>query len=289
MTKPRLFTFAALLLACVAGLWFWQQQNIRRLQADNARLLANSTEMDSLREEVLRLRRTQADAAELERLRQAQSELLRLRGEASQLRRQLKEAQQARRTPPATGSAPASASPEEAAPLVETFSATVRASLSSKQTLITGGWTLPGGKRTVVLIEPTIGTRTGLAGRVDIQARFVELPEDTFAKLGLDGLKSDGKESSSQTILGPDQAALLIASLETTQGVNVLSAPRLSTGDGRQARIICSTTQTVGGEASELGPMIDVIPHISPDGGSVDLSVIAQIRLLDKARTAPAQ
>jgi len=138
MTKPRLFTLTALLLACAAGLLLWQQQNIRQLRTDNARLLANAAEMDSVREEDLRLRQTQADAAELERLRQTQSEQLRLRGEAAQLRRQLKEAQQARRTPPATGSPPAPASPEETAPLVETFSATVHASLISKQTLVTG-------------------------------------------------------------------------------------------------------------------------------------------------------
>ena len=101
MTKPRLFTFAALLVAGCAGFLFWQQQGLRRLRADNARLLANATELDSLREEVSRLRQTQADAAELERLRQTQAELLRLRGETSQLRRQLKEEQQARRAPAA--------------------------------------------------------------------------------------------------------------------------------------------------------------------------------------------
>ena len=289
MTKLKLLTFAALLLACVAGLLFWQQQNIRQLRADNARLLANAAETDSLREEVLRLRQTQPDATELERLRQAQLELLRLRGEASQLRRQLREAQQARRTPPATVPSPASASTEKTAPPVETFSVTVHASLTSKQTLVTGGWIVPGGKRAVVLIEPTIGTGTDLAGQIAIQARFVELSEEALAKVGLGGLKSDGKESSSQTVLGPEQTALLIASLENTQGVSVLSAPKISTLDGRQAQIKCVNVRTVAGEATELGPVVDVVPRLSPDGASVDLSVVAQLRLIDKDLADPAR
>jgi len=289
MTKPKLFTLAALLLACAACLLLWQQQSIRQLRADNARLLANAAEMDSVREEVLRLRQTHPDATELERLRQAQSELLRLRGETSQLRRQLKEELQARRAPAPKDSPPVPASTEETSPPVETFSATVHASLTSKQTLVTGGWTVPGGKRAVVLIEPTIGAGADLAGQVVIQARFVELSEEALARVGLGGLKSDGKESSSQTVLGPEQTALLIASLESTQGVNVLSAPKISTLDGRQAQIKCVNVRTVAGEATELGPVVDVVPRLSPDGGSVDLSVVAQLRLTDKDLADPAR
>src|SRR6185503_14457076 len=220
MTRPKLLAFAVLLLACLTAGLYWQHRQLQRLRADDARLLANGAELDSLRDEVSRLRQSQVDPAELERLRQGQAELLRLRGEASQLRRQLKDVEQARRSAGVKDSPPVSALVEEDSAPVETYTASIRANLASKQTLITGGWAVPNGKRGLVLIEPAIGGDTDQAGQVVIQARFVELPEEVLSRLGMDGLKSDGKESSSQSILGTQQSEAVISVLKETQGVN---------------------------------------------------------------------
>ena len=279
MNRPKLIACGVLVLACLTAGLYRQHQQLRRLRTDNVRLKANGAEQESLREENSRLRQSHADPAELERLRQSQSELLRLRGEVSRLRQQLKQAELARRIPPAKGSSAESAPAEFPPSPVETYSATLRASLASRQTLVTGGWSTADGKRTLLLVEPIVG-EAEMAGQVTIQARFAEMPEDVLIKAGLDWMKSDAKESTAQSILDPEQAAHLLATLENSSGVNVMSGPKVSTLDGRQAQIKTVNLRTFGpGETHELGQVVDVVPNLSADGRSVDLTVIAQLKL----------
>jgi uncharacterized protein YdcH (DUF465 family) len=280
MTKTKLLALGTLVLLCAGAGWFWQSQQLQRMRAENARLAETAAEADSLREEVTRLRQQQVDPAELERLRQSQSELLRLRGEASRLRQQLKEAELARRNAAlAKESPPASAPAEEAVSPVVTYSATLRTKLASGQTLITGGWATAEGKRTLVLVEPVVGGPDA-PGIVTIQTRFAEMPEDVFSKSGFDWMKTGTKESSAQSILNADQAAHLVATLEGSQGVDVLSAPKVQTLDGHRARVESTTVRTLGpGETHALEPVVNFVPTISADGRSVDLTVIAQLKL----------
>jgi hypothetical protein len=266
------------LLSAGAGL-FWQQQQLRRSREENAQGRARAAELDSLREEVARLRQTQIDPAELQRLRQLQSEMLRLRGETSQLRRQLKEEQQAKRAAPAQASSPTSAPAEAPVSPVETYSANLRASLLSGQTLVAGGWSTADGKRTLLLVEPVIGG-ADMPGTITIQARFAEMPEEVLSKTGLGGIKSNTKESSAHSILNPELAAQLVATLQSSEGVNILSVPSVSTLDGRQAQIKTVNLRTFGpGETHEMGPVVNIVPNLSPDGRSVELNVIAQLKL----------
>ena len=268
----------AVLVAC-AALFYWQHRSIRQLRAENAALDAAASELDLLREEAEELRKSQIDPAEVERARQAQAELLRLRGEVSQLREQLKTAQQANRAAERKDAAVPAPVTEASASPVETYSATLRATLAPQQTLATGGWLMPNGKRGIVLVEPAIISNAGGTAQVMIQTRFVELSDDALASVGLAGLKSQGKESTSQSILELEQSRLLIQSLETTPGVNVLSAPRVSTSDGRQARVSVTNRRTIDGAEYEVGPTLDVLPQVTPDGKSVEMTIIAQMRL----------
>src|SRR5437867_3464231 len=71
------------------------------------------------------------------------------------------------------------------------------------------------------------------------------------------------------------QNEALANALENTPGVNVLSAPKVSTLDGRQAQVKVGSLRTIGGETYELGPIVDIVPRVSPDGVSVDLTIIA--------------
>ena len=201
-------------LTGVIAIVVWQQQMTRRLEAEQTRLRTTAAELDALREENSRLTQTQIAPGELEKLRKAQSELLRLRDEASRLRQQLKEAQQSKRVvaanPPATAPTPGE---EETTAPVENFTATVRASLASRQTLVTGGWTLPGGKRGLVFVQPVFGDSPDLAGQVLVQTRFVELPDEALAGAGLEALRASGKETSGNTTLTPEQSAVLLKAL----------------------------------------------------------------------------
>ena len=281
MTKPKLIVLGVLLLACIAASIFWQQRTLRRLESENAGLRERTAGLESLRDENLRLAQAQVDPAELERLRRGQSELLRLRGEVSQLRQQLKEEQRAaaKRAFPVQEAPPSTAPGDEPVAPVETYTADTRAIVAPRQNLVTGGWTTPSGKRALFFIQPEIDGADVQAGQITLQTWIVELPETALTQLGLDGLKSAGKQSSTQAILTTEQAEAILKALENTAGVDLLSMPKITTLHGRQARVQVSDVKTISGETFEVGPSVDILPHLSADRTSVDLTVSAQLRL----------
>src|SRR6185503_11905987 len=161
-----------------------------QMQDENVRLHQACSELDTLRAEIVRLERAASEPAE--RLRKAQAEVTRLRGESVQLRQQLKDAQTnlaARTARPQ--SAPASNAPDAVpGPPVETFTAVTRATLLPRQTLVTGGWSTPDGKRALFLIEPEIASQPGEPGQITLRTRIVEMPDAVLTQLGLDALRS---------------------------------------------------------------------------------------------------
>ena len=276
MKKLSVIMCVVLIVAMAGGL-FWQYQSLQSLRADNAKLEAAAAELDLLKDEAEQLRKGQSGAAEIEKARQAQSELLRLRGEVSQLREQLKKERDARSAAEKKASAPAVA--EETASPVETYTATLRVTLAPQQTLVTGGWKLPNGNRAIVMVEPSLIGNPGEPTQVAVQARFAEMPEEALEKIGLASLKSQGKESTAQSVLEPDQSQSLRDQLEATQGVNLLSAPKITTLDGRQAQIKTVNVRTIGDNQYEFGPVVDIVPKVSADGRSIDMTVIAHLKL----------
>ena len=90
MTTVKVSLVGALVVAGIA-VPAWQQARLHRAQSENEQLRAQETEVAALRSGVERLRKVEADQAELERLRQwkaqTQPELLRLRGMAGVARR----------------------------------------------------------------------------------------------------------------------------------------------------------------------------------------------------------
>ena len=284
MNAKNLFRGTA--VALVVGLSVWQAQVSRRLKEERDALSARAAAVDELHAENSRLKQTQIDPDELNRLRKNAAELLRLRGETAQLRQQLKTLRESKPPASAKGSAPSVLSVESPDGPVQTFTSTVNVLLAPGQSVVTGGWRLPGGRRGVVLVEPSYVNAAGnlldspvSGGQVVIQARFVELSDEVMVKAGLDSLKADAKETSGHGVLDAQQAKDMIALLEASQGVNVLSAPRVSTLEGRQAQINVSQTKTINDVQFELGPSLDVVPRVSADGRATDLSIVARIRL----------
>jgi len=281
MKKPFL---VALVLVCVLISFIWVGITIRSFRMENAELRASAAEMEQLREENSRLARLQADPAELQRLRNYQSELLRLRSEVTQLRQQLKDKQllSTKSAGPATSLKEKAATPgDQPVSLVDTYVATTQAAVGPQQTLVTGGWMLPSGKRAVVLIQPRVWSgAANEPGQIMIQTQIAELPEGVLGQVGLDRLKSETKQSSSQAILTSEQTELLVNTLQQTAGVDLLAAPKITTLDGRQAQVKVSNEikTAASGESYEIGPSIDIVPRISADGASIDLTVNAQLR-----------
>ena len=277
MTKPRILVGSVLFLAVVAGLLLWQQKAVRSLESENSRLRQATLELESLRDENARLAQGRIDPAELERLRAGQSELIRLRGQVAQLRRQVAEA--ANKRPAPVPENPPAAAPEPSAPPVETYSATAHAVVPWKQTLVTGGWTLQSGKRALVLIQPH-PVEGDQAGQVMLQTKIIEMPDSVFTQFGWDGMKTDGKLSSLSGLLTVEQTDALTKALEQMEGVSVLAAPKVLTADGRQAQVsVVDVKTSPSGEKYEVGPSIDLVPTISSDRKSVELTVSAQLKI----------
>lgn len=264
-----------LLVGGLTVLHLAQREIIGRLRSENAALRAAAEEAASLREENAQLAQARTDPAELERLRNGQQELVRLRGQVAQLRRQLADASVRPAAPVAN---PAPPPPVEAAPPpVETFSASLRVAVPWQQTLVTGGWLLPSGKRALMFVQPL---EVEQADQVMLQARLIEVPDATLTQLGMDGMRANSRQSSVQGLLTVEETESVLKVLQSVEGVNVLAAPRVSTANGQQARVnVAETKKTPSGESYEVGPAIDVTPRIAADRGSVDLTISAQLKL----------
>ena len=75
-----------------------------------------------------------------------------------------------------------------------------------------------------------------------VESTFVEAPEDVLSEVGLGVLFAETETVTHGYVLPPAEAQEIARLLNETEGVNFISAPRVTLVDGRQARI------------SDLGP-----------------------------------
>jgi hypothetical protein len=220
---------------------------------------------------------SQGSSAELEQLRADHAELLRLRGEVSALRAQMKEA---RAKPQSQTAESASKGPDETHEPVQIFVANASATVAAGEALALGGWQSAPGKRIVVMVQPKVMdvSSEGHVGSVLLEGKFIELSEDILDSVGLGKLKAESKATSLHSRLSMDQVKSALEAFESSPGVDVLSAPRVQTGDGTQANISVTEQKTIAGQEHALGPSLDVEPRIGTDGSSVTLTVSARYK-----------
>lgn len=217
------------------------------------------------------------------------AELLRMRGEVARLRRQLAEVAAARPTPAAPR-----ADTEPVEP-VQVFVANADAQVPVGHTLAIGGWATAAGRRTIMLVKPTVvdeaGRPTTVAasggrpGQVVLESHIFEIPDEILSTTAsnlhladMGRLMTEDRASSSHSVLTSDEADQLLSTLKATTGVDLLSAPKMLTLDGRQAGLSLTENTLVEGKEHVLGPSLDVEPRISADGSSVNLTVEARLR-----------
>jgi hypothetical protein len=99
--------------------------------------------------------------------------------------------------------------------------------------------------------------------------------------VGLGTLKVDATESAAQRILGAQEWASIVKTLESSPGVDIMAAPRVTAADGQQARIAVGSATNLPGmdKPVVLGPTIDLLPRLAEDRKSIDLTVNAQLNL----------
>ena len=272
------FKVGAVVLGCAllsTGLLV-QRQSLQRLRVEQAslkeQLAEQSAALGNTRELLAR------KDAELAASRESLDELLRLRGEVSVLRQTARQASRSTTTSPSDRPPP---SGPGAISGVRTFTASLRSNLVKDETLVTGGWSTQPGKRTMVLVTPKIKNPGGQPLIVTIESKLFEAAIEEFSVLGLDAYKSDANETSTGGILNSEEFRNLIKAVNQTQS-DVLSAPMVTVHDGQQATVEMIQPHTIAsGDTVNIGPSIHVVPRVSPNGKSVDLTVLAQINVME--------
>ncbi|EEF57399.1 sigma-70 family RNA polymerase sigma factor [Pedosphaera parvula] len=268
MTKLKVTLIAATVAAGIVTSIIQSKDN-RELRAENRALQEQNQSLGELRNENERLSNLVARANQSGLARDQLSELLRLRGEATRLRNELKNAPAIAQAS-APKPAPASTNNDSLKPFTANFTARV----GNGQTLVTGGWSITPGKRTLLITTPTIHEDGGPTRAVLIQSMVLEISEELMAQFGMDQLKVDGQESSHQILLESAAATNLINELKKTEGVSIQSAPRVLTRAGTAA-----TISIVSNQPNRTTPnyTVGMTPNVTTDGSAVDLSFDGQI------------
>jgi hypothetical protein len=136
-------------------------------------------------------------------------------------------------------------------------------SLKNEETTVAGGWNLTQGKKTFIFVTPEFDERR----EVKLNSRFVEIPENNAAALS--------RELACGRFFAIDLAAFF-KRLDNIPGMNILTVPSVTTLHGQQVQI-SSRESTPTGKSMPHGPILDLVPVITPDSAAVSLTVEAII------------
>ncbi len=201
-------------------------------------------------------------------------ELARLRNEVTRLRNE-------QRLAPKAGSSPApklplatNPPPAALASPVTTLTATLSANVGLGHALAFGGWTSPTpGKRIVGLLTPDVDASA--PGAVMVATRLIEFPDAAMEQLGLQGLRTGQTHSQGQAHFTAEQLAALLKWAEQTDGVDMLTSPRIITRSGQAAQLAVQAYS----DSTNTGPVINLTPTLDPTGASVRLDVGIELKL----------
>jgi RNA polymerase sigma factor (sigma-70 family) len=110
--------------------------------------------------------------------------------------------------------------------------------------------------------------------QIAIQGRVVELSHERMSELLKSGFPPVADEKNFNLKLEGATATAVFALLEKSEGVDILSAPRVTTVDGREARV--SVTDELGlpdGTSLPLGLEVGFVPTVLPDKESTHLKI----------------
>jgi hypothetical protein len=265
-----------IVIIVLGGTVFVQRRVIQRVEAQNESLLSHNARISA--SENGKPRHVPAEEEDQQQERE-RSELLRLRAEVNALRRAANVASNnlsARSAAPGSN-AQTSGAPSE--PPIKVFETRAEAVLQPGETFMTGGWQTSPGKRTLVLASPEIIDAAGNIDRsgnqIVVRTHFVEMPDAVLQSLNAHPSRSDGIVEATFSENG---ARELIEQLRTMAGVDILSAPAVTTLNGRRAQVAVQDVRTPDGQENWIGSSIGLVPVIAQNGG-VSLSVAPKIAL----------
>jgi len=273
---------AALAAAVGTGIYETRQASKARAEAETLRQqqAGLADQLQQLRSENDEISRRLSETVGANENLGVSRELLRLRGELGRLRKEnetlaagAKEAEEFQNywlavlsnTPP-----------------VRTFVSTTTTTASWGQTILSGGWKTPSGKRAIVLATLHRGDD---GKQVNIAPKVLEYTEEAGEALGLSRFNADEENIRHAEALSAEQSKALQIAMQQNQGVNIVAAPEVTTVSGRQAQVqMVDLHKTPSGERYSTGPILDFIPIITPDGESVQVLMSAQLNYLISGR-----
>jgi hypothetical protein len=220
-------------------------------------------------------------------LRKEQTELLRLRGETAGLRRELAEARAQKAIQPKAARPPLDLAKTDDSYWVRNFTQELNTKVPAGHTLLLGGWETKPGRRTFILTSPSRMNASGQetldanANQVMIASYIVELTEAAAHELGLSKFApANGDQDGIHQLLGSEEIQDLLKRIKETEGADLLSSPRILTGNGVQGSIsITESFQAPNGHELHLGPMINILPNIDSKTDGIELAVKAEMNL----------
>lgn len=110
------------------------------------------------------------------------------------------------------------------------------------------------------------------------EARIAELTHERMTELLAEGFPPVGNQRDFTLLLSPDKAEEFIRLLEQSEGVDIVSAPRVTTVDGREAAIAVTEELSLpDGKTLPLGLTLNVLGSLGTDHASVTLKVKVQM------------
>lgn len=249
-----------------------QRQHLTQLRAENAALRQQAVELAALQTNNQRPANQPSNADVSARSQRDRQELVRLRGEVAHLRNGL--AYSTSQEPAVqSNTAPGhSGTNDQTLPLrcTATATATVRAG----ESFATGGWLTSPGTRTFFLATPTLRQGDSGARMIDIPTVLMKVPEADLPDTLLNKLQAQSAGAS--PVLTGTEMDVLMAALKSGQGSNVVSRPRITTGDDGEASLMVGQTSEVlknpDGTPRFTGTELHLLPRIK-DGDMIEVGV----------------
>lgn len=160
------------------------------------------------------------------------------------------------------------------------YSSTGRASLKDGETLVTGGWATEPGKRTWVLVTPSVVSTNG-EKLVEFRGKFVNVPDELLTDPFWESLKAGATTNNEAGAMAPEYVGALMDSWRDREDVHVLSCPQVVTLDGGEATLMVgsflASDENTGKTDCRQGIKLQVRPVIGADG-MLTLDLSAEVR-----------
>ena len=276
LTAMKAAKIAAAALVVAGGVLLVRQyQDHARLADELARLRPLQAELDKLRDEKDRLSARVPSIDEVNAARRSLDELQKLRGQVSLLRKTVENQSNELAIISAADKEPDWN--EIASKIIQHYTASAESSLKPGDTLVLGGWETSPGKTTIVMLTPKV---VDDGASIEIESRFIDAPTPALKEMKLEWNRSGTNQVGAVAELEGETARAILEQFTLRQGVDILSSPKVQTGNGREARVEVTEMTTVGKLTFALGPSFNVVPTIQPDG-KIGLAIKTSITLKD--------